>query len=62
MADVSGVSGSGGAHHTPESSHAAQNQLQDVEQSKQFEDSLTFLQQELARGLAAQKAIMPDAR
>lgn len=60
MADVSGVSSSGGADQVQKSASTSVDPVTQAQQNSQENDSYDFLQQELVQGLAMQKAILPD--
>jgi len=60
MADVSGVSGSGGAHQSHDINKTSTDPANEAELQGQQDDAYNFLQQELLSGIAAQKAILPD--
>ena len=60
MADVSGVSSSGGADQVQNSASTSVDPVTQAQQNSQENDSYDFLQQQLAQGLAMQKAILPD--
>jgi len=61
MADVSGVSSSGGADQVQSSlASTSIDPVTEAQQQSQENDSYDFLQQGLVQGLAMQKAILPD--